>query len=248
MFPVPHGFPSLLVIAAMFCSAGALGTLQSAGIVTGLVLCSIGCTLAMSFLLSRTLLKGQPSSYVLELPPYRRPQPGRILVRSLTERIGKVLWRAIIVAAPMNLLIWILANTHIGGAALLQYAADFLAPFGDLMGLDGVLLLAFILGLPANEIILPIALTGYTGASHLTDYASAGELHSLLAQHGWTHVTAVCFLVFMLFHAPCATTLLTIRKETGSTRYMLLGWLLPLATGMMLCVLLHGLLTLTGVR
>ena len=246
MFPTPCGFPSLLVIAAMFCSAGALGTLQSALIVTGLVLCSIGCTLAMSFLLSRTVLKGEPSSYVLELPPYRRPQLGRILVRSLTERIGKVLWRAVIVAAPMNLLIWLLANIQLHGTALLQYAADALAPLGELLGLDGVLLLAFILGLPANEIILPVALTGYTGASVLTDYASAGELHSLLAQHGWNSVTAVCFLVFMLFHAPCATTLLTIRKETGSTRCMLLGWLLPLAVGGTLCILLHGVLTAVG--
>lgn len=246
MFHIPHGFPSLLAIAAMFCGMGFGGSLQATAIVTGLVIGSIAATMGISYLLSRTVLKGQPSSFVLELPPYRRPQLCKILVRSLIERTAKVLVRAIVVAAPVNLLIWLLANYRMQGQSLLQYGAQLLAPLGNAMGLDGTLLLAFVLGLPANEIILPIALTGYTGAAQLLDYSSTQDLHTLLTACGWDHITAVCFLIFMLFHAPCATTLLTIHKETHSLRCTLLAWILPLATGALLCVVVHALLTLCG--
>ncbi len=247
MFLIPHGFPSLLAIAAMFCGLGFGGSLQATAVVTALVLLSIAVTMGVSYLLSRTLLKGQPSSFVLELPPYRRPQLGKILVRSLIERTAKILVRAVIVAAPVNLLIWLLANCRLQGQSLLQYGAQLLAPLGAWMGLDGTLLLAFVLGLPANEIILPIALTVYTGAAQLLDYSSAQSLHTLLNACGWDNITAVCFLIFMLFHAPCATTLLTVRKETHSLRCTLLAWILPLATGVLLCVLTNAVLTLCGV-
>ncbi len=246
MFPILHGFPSLLAIAAMFCGVGFGGSLQATAIVTILVLCSIAVTMGVSYLLSRTVLKGQASSFVLELPPYRRPQLGKILVRSLIERTARILVRAVIVAAPVNLLIWLLANCRLHGRSLLQYGADLLAPLGDVMGLDGTLLMAFVLGLPANEIILPIALTGYTGAAQLADYTSAQGLHVLLTQCGWSNVTAVCFLIFMLFHAPCATTLLTVKKETRSLRYTMLAWLLPLATGAMLCIAANAVMTFCG--
>ncbi len=247
MFLIPHGFPSLLAIAAMFCGVGFGGSLQATAIVTALVLLSIAATMGVSYLLSLTLLKGQLSSFVLELPPYRRPQLGKILVRSLIERTAKILVRAVIVAAPVNLLIWLLANCRLQGESLLQYGAQLLAPLGRCMGLDGTLLFAFVLGLPANEIILPIALTGYTGAAQLLDYSSAQGLHALLTACGWNDITAVCFLIFMLFHAPCATTLLTVHKETNSLCYTLLAWILPLATGMLLCMLTNGVLMLCGV-
>lgn len=242
MFLLRCGFPSLLAIAAMLCSAGAAASLQSAAILTGMVLLSIAVTMGASYLLSRTVLKGEPSSFVLELPPYRRPQIGRIVVRSVFERTLVVLGRALMVAAPVNLLIWILANCRVEGVSLLGYAAEFLTPLGIVMGLDGVLLLAFILGTPANEIVLPVAVTIYTGASQLMDYGTGEQLHALLGQYGWNGTTAVCFLVFMLFHAPCATTLLTIRKETGSLRWTLLAWLLPLAVGTAACMVLNGVL------
>lgn len=244
MFLRRCGFPSLLAISAMLCSAGAAASLRSAAILTGMVLLSMAVTMGVSYLLSRTVLKGEPSSFVLELPPYRRPQVGRILVRSIFERTLVVLGRALMVAAPVNLLIWILANCRMDGVSLLGYAAEFLSPVGLMMGLDGVLLLAFLLGMPANEIVLPVAVTIYTGATQLMDYGTTAELHTLLMQYGWTKTTAVCFLVFMLFHAPCATTLLTIRKETGSLRWMLLAWLLPLAVGAAACIVLNGVLSL----
>lgn len=242
MFPRRCGFPSLLAIAAMVCSAGRFAALQSAAVLTLLILCSIAVTMGVSCLLSRTVLKGEPSSFVLELPPYRRPQVGRILVRSIFERTLVVLGRALAVAAPVSLLIWMMSNLHMGDASLLGHAAEFLSPLGMLLGLDGVLLLAFILGTPANEIVLPVAVTIYTGAAELMDYGTVSELHMLLAQQGWSMTTAVCFLAFMLFHAPCATTLLTIRKETGSLRWTLLAWLLPLTVGAGLCVLLNAVL------
>lgn len=248
MFPILHGFPSLLAIAAMFCGMGFGGSLQATAIVTALVIGSIAATMGVSYLLSRTVLKGKPSSFVLELPPYRRPQLGKILVRSLIERTAKVLVRAVVVAAPVNLLIWVLANCHLQGQSLLQYGAEMLAPLGNVMGLDGTLLLAFVLGLPANEIILPIAMTGYTGAAQLLDYSSAQSLHSLLTSCGWDRITAVCFLIFMMFHAPCATTLLTVQKETRSLRCTLVAWILPLAIGVMLCMATNALLTLCGLE
>lgn len=226
----------------MFCTVGKFAALQSAAVLTLLILCSIAVTMGVSYLLSRTVLKGEPSSFVLELPPYRRPQVGRIIVRSIFERTLVVLCRALVIAAPVNLLIWILSNCRIEGVSLLGYAAEILSPVGLLMGLDGVLLLAFLLGTPANEIVLPVAVTIYTGASELVDYGSVGALHTLLMQQGWSTTTAVCFLMFMLFHAPCATTLLTIRKETGSLRWTMLAWLLPLAVGAGLCVLLNAVL------
>lgn len=247
MFLILHGFPSLLAIAAMFCGVGVYGSLQATAIVTALVIGSIAATMGVSYLLSRTVLKGQPSSFILELPPYRRPQLGKILVRSLIERTAKVLVRAVVVAAPINLVIWVLANYHLQGQSLLQYGAQLLAPLGDVMGLDGTLLIAFVLGLPANEIILPIAMTGYTGSAQLLDYSSTQGLHTLLTACGWDRVTAVCFLIFMLFHAPCATTLLTIHKETHSLRCTFLAWILPLATGTLLCIATNALLTLCGV-
>lgn len=207
---------------------------------TLLICLSVGMTFLVSWALGRTLLRGEPSSFVLELPPYRRPQLGKVIVRSVLDRTLFVLGRAMLTAAPVSLLIWCLANLSIGGQTLLQAAAGALSGLGWLMGLDGVVLLAFLLGFPANEIVLPVAVTAYLGASQLTDYGSLDMLASLLTTNGWTLCTAVCFLVFTLFHFPCGTTLLTIRKETGSRRCALAAFLLPTGIGMLLCILLHA--------
>ena len=233
--PRQGGFPSLLAIATIFFTGARLASLQAAAVLTLLILLSIAMTFLVSRILTATVLKGEASSFVLELPPYRRPQIGKVLVRSVFERTLVVLGRAVMTAAPVNLLIWVMANLRSGGVSLLMYAADLLSPVGWLIGLDGVLLLAFLLGLPANEIVLPVAVTVYTGAAQLTDYSSLGALQQIL--------TAACFLVFTLFHWPCATTLLTIRKETGSLRHTVFAFVLPMTVGIVLCACLHGLLS-----
>ncbi|MBR6719240.1 MAG: fused ferrous iron transport protein A/B [Oscillospiraceae bacterium] len=237
--PCNGRFPSLLAIVTIFfAGTGAGASFRAACIMTLLILLSIAVTFAVSWLLGRTLLRGAPSSFVLELPPYRRPQPAVILVRSICDRTVFVLGRAAAVAAPMSLLIWLLANLCIGNVSILQHLSAVMQPFGAVIGLDGVLLLAFMLGLPANEIILPVAVTAYLGTASLTDYGSLSALHSMLTANGWTTTTAACFLVFTLFHAPCATTLLTIYKETGSRRWTALAWFLPTAAGILLCALI----------
>lgn len=239
--PCNGRFPALLaVVTIFFAGSSPQKSLYAALLMTLLIALSIAVSFGISALLGRTVLRGNPGSCILELPPYRRPQIGKILVRSLLDRTILVLCRAVAVAAPVSLLIWILANLHIGNRSLLRGIAAFLQPAGNFIGLDGELLLAFILGLPANEIILPAALTAYLGAGTLTDYGSLESLHMLLLASGWTKLTAACFLVFTLFHAPCATTLLTIRKETGSLRATLAAWLLPLLTGIILCSILHA--------
>ncbi len=234
--PCNGRFPSLLaVVTVFFAGSGTFSSLRAACIMTGLILLSLAASFGWSAILSKTVLRGKASSFILELPPYRRPQIGTILVRSVLDRTVFVLGRAAAVAAPMNLLIWLLANLRIGEQNLLQLTAAVLDPFGILLGLDGVLLLAFILGLPANEIVLPVALTAYLGTHTLTEQSSLTALHGILTANGWTSLTAVCFLVFTLFHAPCATTLLTVYKETGSRKWTFAAWLLPTLTGIALC-------------
>lgn len=234
--PCNGRFPSLLaVVTVFFAGSGALSTLRAAGIMTGLILLSLAASFGWSAVLSRTVLRGKASSFVLELPPFRRPQIGTVLVRSVLDRTVFVLGRAAAVAAPMNLLIWLLANISFGTQNLLQITAAALHPFGILIGLDGVLLLAFMLGLPANEIVLPVALTAYLGTHTLAEQSELSALQSILTANGWTMLTAVCFLVFTLFHAPCATTLLTVYKETKSRKWTFAAWLLPTLTGILLC-------------
>lgn len=243
LVPCNGRFPALLaIITIFFAGTDGLSSLRAAAIMTLLILLCIGMTLASSAFLSKTVLRGQPSSFVLELPPYRRPQIGRVIVRSVLDRTVFVLGRAVMTAAPVSLLIWILANFTVQGQTLLQCISDFFAPAGHLLGLDGVILLAFVLGLPANEIVLPVAVTAYLGASSLTDYGSLTSLQEMLTSHGWTLLTAACFLVFTLFHSPCATTLLTVYKETGSKRWTFAAFLLPTAIGVVLCTVLAGVL------
>lgn len=200
------------------------------------ILLGIFFTLIISKLLSKTILKGMPSSFVLELPPYRKPQFGKILVRSIFDRTLFVLGRAISVAAPAGLVIWLLANIGIQGESLLTMVANFLNPFAQLMGLDGYILTAFLLGIPANEIVLPIILMCYLGSNSLVDLEDTFSIGQILVSNGWTLITAINVMLFTVLHYPCATTLLTIKKETGSWKWTFLSFILPTICGIIVCI------------
>ena len=190
----------------------------------------------MSKLLSKTILKGVPSSFILELPPYRKPQLGKIIIRSIFDRTIFVLLRALQVAAPAGLVIWLFANIVIDGTSILSLIANFLDPFASIMGLDGYILTAFIFGIPANEIVLPIILMCYLNGSSLvniSDYAAIGEI---LINNNWTILTAINVMIFTVLHFPCTTTLLSIKKETGSFKWAALSFVLPTVCGILICM------------
>ena len=200
--------------------------------------------LVISLILSKTILKGEQSSFILEMPPYRRPQLKSIIERSVRERILYVLGRAVVVAAPAGALIWLMQNITIGDISLIAHIAGFLDPFARLMGLDGYILTAFILGMPANEIVLPIVIMCYTGNSGLIEFENLSELGMLLREHGWTHITAICTMLFSLNHFPCTTTLLTIKKETKSVKWTIAAFIIPTVTGILICMAVNFLLSL----
>lgn len=247
--PCNGRFPTLIALLTMFfvgTAGGWKASVLSALLLTGVILLGIGLTFAFTRLLSSTVLKGEPSSFTLELPPYRRPQVGKVILRSVFDRTLFVLGRAAAVAAPAGLLIWILANVTAGEATLLHHCAAFLDPFARLMGLDGVILLAFILGFPANEIVIPIILMAYLSQGSLLELGSLGEMKSLFTANGWTGVTAVNVMLFSLMHWPCSTTLITIHKETKSWKWTALAFLLPTVAGMGACMLFTALVRLAG--
>ena len=218
-----------------------LPDLLSALLLTGFILLGFAVTLGTSWILSHTMLKGVPSSFTLELPPYRRPQVRRVIVRSIFDRTLFVLGRAVVVAAPAGLFIWVMANIPVGeGVTLLSYCSHFLDPLGTFMGLDGVILMAFILGFPANEIVLPIILMTYMQNGYLAEMEDVNSLFTLLSAHGWTMKTYVCMAIFSLFHWPCSTTCLTIRKETGSWKWTAVAFLLPTLVGIALCTIVSN--------
>ena len=239
--PCNGRFPTLIALLTMFfvTGGGLAGSLLSAALLLGAIVLAVGMTLAASKLLSRTVLRGTPSAFSLELPPYRMPQVGKVLLRSILDRTVFVLGRAVSVAAPAGLLIWLLGNITVDGAPLLAACAAFLDPLGSLMGLDGMILLAFLLGFPANEIVIPVLLMGYLSTGALTDYAGLAELKGLLLLNGWTVETALCATIFMLFHFPCGTTTVTIYRETGSVKWTALAVLLPTLAGAALCMAVH---------
>lgn len=201
-----------------------------------IVLLGIFMTLIISNILSKTLLKGIPSSFMLELPPYRKPQIGKVLVRSLLDRTLFVLGRAIVVAAPAGLVIWLFANIQIGDLSILTHIANFFDPFAKIMGLDGYILTAFILGLPANEIVLPIILMSYMQTGVLVDLEDTYSIGQILIQNGWTLITGINVMIFTLLHFPCSTTLMTIKKETGKWKWSIIGFLLPTVCGFIICI------------
>lgn len=241
LVPCNGRFPALLSLIMMFfigAAGGVSASLLSAVLLTLFILLSIGVTFLATRLLSATVLRGQPSSFTLELPPFRRPQIGRVIVRSLLDRTIYVLGRAAAVAAPAGLIIWLAANLTVGGETLLAHAAAFLDPFGRFLGMDGIILFAFVLGFPANEIVLPLAVMAYTAQGSPVELESVSAMRELFVANGWTPLTALCTAVFFLFHWPCSTTLLTVQKETGKWRYTALAALLPTVIGMALCALI----------
>ena len=194
-------------------------------------------TFLVSRLLSKTILKGVPSSFTLELPPYRRPQVGKVIIRSLFDRTLFVLGRAASVAAPAGLILWLLANITVGDMTLLAHCSEFLDPFAHLLGMDGVILLAFILGFPANEIVVPIIIMAYMASGTLIDLTNLSTLKQLLVDNGWTWITAVSTMLFSLMHWPCSTTCLTIKKESNSLKWTAVSILVPTGMGMLVCFL-----------
>ncbi len=238
--PCNGRFPTLLTLLTVFFVgvAGGGSSLVAALLLTAVILLGVLATFGMTKLLSVTLLRGTPSSFTLELPPYRRPQIGRVIMRSMLDRTLFVLGRAAAVAAPAGLLLWLLANITVDGGTLLSHCADFLDPFARLMGLDGVILLAFILGFPANEIVLPIILMTYLSQGTLVELGDLSALRDILTANGWTPLTAACTVLFSLFHWPCSTTLMTVKKETGSIKWTLLAAALPTVVGILACMAL----------
>ena len=241
--PCNGRLPTLILLSLLLWS-GTGGSLAAAGTFLTCLLLAVVMTLLATRLLTATVLRGQSSAFTLELPPYRMPRLGQVLVRSLLDRTLFVLGRAVTVAAPAGLVIWTLANVTAGGVSLLFHAAAFFDPLGRLMGLDGMVLTALLLGFPANEIVLPALLMGYLHTGSLVETGGTAALGQLLAAQGWTAETAVCMMVLCVLHFPCGTTCLTIRRETGSWRWTALAALLPTAMGMALCMAIHGLWTL----
>jgi ferrous iron transport protein B len=248
--PCNGRFPTLIMLATIFVAAAfppVVASLAAAGAVVGIVVLGVGFTLLMSWLLSRTVLKGEASAFTLELPPYRRPGIVRILYTSLIDRTLFVLWRAILTAAPAGAVIWLLGNIHVNGTSLATLSANALAPVGHAIGLDGVILLAYVIAIPANEIVVPTMLMVYMGGPMMTELDSMSELRTLLVdQNGWTMLTAVNLMLFALLHNPCATTILTIYKETLSARWAALGALMPLAVAFLVTFLTASVARMLG--
>lgn len=238
--PCNGRFPTLIAIISMFF-AGVIAlpyrSFVSTLLLTGTIIIGVFMTFLTSKFLSKTILKGMPSSFILELPPYRRPQIGKVIIRSIFDRTLFVLGRAVLVAAPAGLLIWLMSNIFIGEMSVFSYCSNFLDPFARLIGMDGIILMAFILGFPANEIVMPIIIMSYLCTGTLTNFESLEELHLLLVNNGWTWLTAVCTMLFSLMHFPCGTTCLTIKKETGSLKWTAVSFLLPTIIGILTCFL-----------
>ena len=240
--PCNGRFPTLIMLASIFVGgavAKEYASLAATGAVVAVILLGILLTLFVSALLSRTVLRGEASAFTLELPPYRRPNIGQILYTSLIDRTIFVLWRAMVVAAPAGALIWILANTHVGSLSLAAHLANFLDPLGKAIALDGAILVAYIIAIPANEIVVPTLLMVYLNQGVMSDIESFEQIRGILVeQKGWTLVTAFSLMTFCLVHNPCATTIYTMWKETKSWRWTLIGALLPLILGFALCFLI----------
>jgi len=240
LVPCNGRFPALIAIITMFL---AFSSFSSSIILTLVIVFSIFMTFFISKILSKTLLKGSASSFTLELPPYRKPKIIKVIVRSLLDKALFVLLRAICVAAPAGFVIWILANIDINNISLLSYCSDFLDPLGKFMGLDGTILMAFILGFPANEIVVPLMIMGYMALGNLTDISNLDVLKNILITNGWTITTAICFMIFSLMHFPCLTTVLTIKKEAG-LKWSIYSILIPLMFGIITCFVVKNALNL----
>jgi len=249
--PCNGRYPCLIAIISMFLVLGVSGSWQSvfsAILLTLIILLGILMTFAVSKILSNTILKGVPSSFTLELPPYRKPQIGKVIVRSIFDRTLFVLGRAVLIAAPAGLLIWLMANITINDLSVLRHFTHFLDPFAKLIGLDGVILTAFILGFPANEIVFPIIIMAYLSQGNILELANLYELRELLIANGWTLSTAICVMLFSLMHWPCSTTCLTIKKETQSLKWTFISFAVPTITGIGMCFIFTSIVRLIGFK
>lgn len=243
--PCNGRFPILISIITMFLvgvEGGFWNSLLGVLILMMVIGFGIFMTFVTSSVLSKTLLKGVPSSFTLELPPYRRPQYGKVIVRSIFDRTLFVLGRAITVAIPAGLVIWCLANININGGSLLSILSNVLDPLGRLLGMDGVILLAFILAFPANEIVIPIIIMSYMSTGNLVDISNLSTLREVLVSNGWTWVTAVSVMLFSLMHWPCSTTCLTVKKETSSIKWTILSIVIPTFCGIVICLIFNALI------
>lgn len=239
--PCNGRFPLLIAIIGMFFVSSS--NIVAALILTGLIIIGIIMSLVVSKLLSLTILKGVPSYFALELPSYKKPNIKSVVIRSIFDKTLFVLGRAIKVAAPAGLLIWLLANIEISGVSILRHVSDFLDPFASLLGLDGIILFAFILALPANEIVLPIIIMGYLATGNMVEIENLSTLKDLLVTNGWTVMTAVSVCLFSIMHFPCATTLLTIKKESG-TKWMIYAFLIPTLVSIITLFIINSIYTL----
>ncbi|MGU8856248.1 ferrous iron transport protein B [Clostridium perfringens] len=236
--PCNGRFPMLISIAAIFIGGISVGIKESfisALTVTVVIILGVLMTLLVSKILSKTILKGMPSNFILELPPYRKPQVGKVIVRSIFDRTLYVLGRAIVIAAPAGAVIWIFSNIMIGDSSILTICADYLSPLANAIGVDGYILMAFILGLPANEIVMPIIIMSYLRATTMLELDNLYELKELLVANGWTILTAINVMILCLMHYPCGTTLWTIKKETKSFKWTALSFLIPTVAGIVIC-------------
>jgi ferrous iron transport protein B len=236
-------WPGQILVATLFVGALVphyLAGLAAAAAVAGVALLGVGLSLVVSRALSATALQGEVSTFSLELPPYRPPRVWRTIVTSMIDRTLIVLWRAVAFAMPAGAAIWLVANVTVGGASLAEQLIRLLDPLGVLVGLNGVILLAYVVAIPANEIVLPTVLmltvlvtgaAGGAGAGVLFEAGGGAQMRGLLEAGGWTLLTAVNAMLFSLIHNPCSTTLYTIYKETGSRRWTAVAALLPLALG-----------------
>ena len=244
--PCNGRFPTIISIITMFfiVSNNKYNALISSLILTIFILIGILITFITSKILSKTLLKGMPSSFTLELPPYRRPQFFKVIFRSIKDKALKVLLRAIIVSIPAGIIIWIFTNVNIDNTSILNHFTNILDPFGKLIGLDGTIISSFILGIPANEIVIPIALMSYLNTNLISNFDNINALKTIFIDNGWTIKTAICTILFSIMHFPCATTLLTIKKETKSIWWTFLSFIIPTITGIIICFIISNLLNL----
>ena len=238
--PCNGRFPTLITLIIIFITSNSIFSSLTLMV---LIIISVFTTLLISKILSKLLNNKDKQTFILELPPYRKPSIIKTIIRSFLDKTLAVLKRAIIISIPMGLLIWVLSNTYINDIAIIKILSQFLDPFAKIFGLDGVILLSFILGFPANEIVLPIAIMIYQGNSSLTSL-DINSLNFLLIENGWNYITAICTMIFCLMHFPCGTTVLTIKKETGSVWYTLLSVVIPTLVGLILCFLIKTILLL----
>lgn len=243
--PCNGRFPLIIVLSSIFFSvttSKVVNSIVTSLIVTGMVIIGICITLLISYILSKTLLKGEPSSFTLELPPYRKPKLGTILYTSFIDRTIFVLGRAVMIAAPFGIIIWVLANIFINDVSIMGHIVSFLDPIAKFIGLDGTILAAFIIGIPANEIVIPIMLMSYLSAGQLIDFDTANSLGMILRDNGWTIITAINTMLFSLLHFPCSTALWTIKKETGSNKWTFLSFLIPTIVAFVVCFIVNFIL------